>query len=277
MYVGEGAAPLLRVVGAAAGDARGAAAREEHLVPFVREIVPQLDAGARTALLRPPPGLLELGRRRRLLAHLRPLLLVRRRAAPPPWRGEQRPRTSTDGPRLLLGQRRASGSSVQARPAAAVHPRRRPPAVPHALPLAARLLLPLHVLMGLDILSCPSTPRLPRLPAQEYAPPTRRLGAAPYMPTGRALAAAGRADLVREVQAAGGFLEVAQQLGLRARRRPKGFWDSQESLEQARAHGRAGQGLWDGLAEPGAGACSCARGARPASRRRALAGVAGLE
>jgi len=235
VYVGEGAAPLLRVVGAAAGDARGAAAREEHLVPFVREIVPQLDAGARTALLRPPPGLLELGRRRRLLAHLRPLLLVRRRAAPPPWRGEQRPRTSTDGPRLLLGQRRASGSSVQARPAAAVHPRRRPPAVPHALPLAARLLLPLHVLMGLDILSCPSTPRLPRLPAQEYAPPTRRLGAAPYMPTGRALAAAGRADLVREVQAAGGFLEVAQQLGLRARRRPKGFWDSQESLEQARA------------------------------------------
>jgi len=91
VYVGEGAAPLLRVVGAAAGDARGAAAREEHLVPFVREIVPQLDAGARTALLRPPPGLLELGRRRRLLAHLRPLLLVRRRAARPPCGGGAAP------------------------------------------------------------------------------------------------------------------------------------------------------------------------------------------
>jgi hypothetical protein len=86
------------------------------------------------------------------------------------------------------------------------------------------------------------------------------------MPTGRALAAAGRADLVREVQAAGGFLEVAQQLGLRARRRPKGFWDSQESLEQARAQGRVGQGFW-------AAWRSMRGGARSAIRRSALAGV----
>lgn len=58
-------------------------------------------------------------------------------------------------------------------------------------------------------------------------------GAMPYMPTRRALAAAGRGDLVRAVLAAGGFLAVAQQLGLRARRRPTGYWDSLESLEQA--------------------------------------------
>lgn len=77
--MGEGAAPLLRVVDREAGAALGVATRAEHLVPFVREIMPQLDAAARTALLQPPPGLLELGQRRMLLEHLRPQLLVGQR------------------------------------------------------------------------------------------------------------------------------------------------------------------------------------------------------
>lgn len=84
VYTGEGAAPLLRVVNAspdhpasAPGAPLAPRAREEHLVPFVREIVPAVDAGARVALLQAPPGLLELGSRRALLEGLRPQLLVR--------------------------------------------------------------------------------------------------------------------------------------------------------------------------------------------------------
>ena len=83
VYTGEGAAPLLRVVNTtsnpdpAAGAPLAPCGREEHLVPFVREIVPAVDADARVALLQAPPGLLELGRRRALLEGLRPQLLVR--------------------------------------------------------------------------------------------------------------------------------------------------------------------------------------------------------
>ena len=83
VYTGEGAAPLLRVVnttpdpGAAPGAPLAPCVREEHLVPFVREIVPAVDADAQVALLQAPPGLLELGRRRALLEGLRPQLLVR--------------------------------------------------------------------------------------------------------------------------------------------------------------------------------------------------------
>ena len=83
VYTGEGAAPLLRVVNTttnpdpAAGAPLAPCAREEHLVPFVREIVPAVDADARVALLQAPPGLLELGRRCALLEGLRPQLLVR--------------------------------------------------------------------------------------------------------------------------------------------------------------------------------------------------------
>ena len=43
-----------------------------------------------------------------------------------------------------------------------------------------------------------------------------------YMPTRRALEGAGRSDLVRDVLAAGGFLEVALAVGMRSRRRPIG-------------------------------------------------------
>lgn len=42
------------------------------------------------------------------------------------------------------------------------------------------------------------------------------------MPTKEALKAAGRDDLIKLVTLAGGFTEVAQYLGLRARRRPQG-------------------------------------------------------
>lgn len=56
--------------------------------------------------------------------------------------------------------------------------------------------------------------------------------AARTMPTRAALQAAGRADIVRAVRAAGGSLAVAQRLGLRSRRRPVGFWDSTDNLDE---------------------------------------------
>ncbi|KAK9813221.1 hypothetical protein WJX72_010952 [[Myrmecia] bisecta] len=57
-----------------------------------------------------------------------------------------------------------------------------------------------------------------------------------YMPTRRQLEAAGRADLVRDIQQAGGFLEVATLLGLRSRRRPIGYWDNADNLDQEMSH-----------------------------------------
>lgn len=54
------------------------------------------------------------------------------------------------------------------------------------------------------------------------------------MPTRAVLQAAGRADIVRAIRAAGGSLAVAQRLGLRSRRRPVGFWDSTDNLDEVR-------------------------------------------
>jgi hypothetical protein len=52
------------------------------------------------------------------------------------------------------------------------------------------------------------------------------------MPTRAALVAAGRSDLARCVVRAGGFLEVAQALGLRSRRRPPGWWEDEANLDR---------------------------------------------
>eukprot|EP00850_Spirogloea_muscicola_P003454 SM000014S00242 [mRNA] locus=s14:214001:216641:+ [translate_table: standard] len=57
-----------------------------------------------------------------------------------------------------------------------------------------------------------------------------RLGQ-PYMPTRRQLVAAGRQDIVARIAAAGGFLSVAEALGLRARRRPNGFWEDLRNVD----------------------------------------------
>lgn len=52
-----------------------------------------------------------------------------------------------------------------------------------------------------------------------------------YMPTRAQLQAVGRFDLARRIQATGGFLFVAQCLGLKSTRRPNGFWDDLEKLD----------------------------------------------
>jgi len=52
------------------------------------------------------------------------------------------------------------------------------------------------------------------------------------MPTRAALCAAGREDLLRALRCAGGTLAVAQRLGLWCARRPVGFWDSTDNLDE---------------------------------------------
>ncbi|KAH7437044.1 hypothetical protein KP509_05G053700 [Ceratopteris richardii] len=52
-----------------------------------------------------------------------------------------------------------------------------------------------------------------------------------YMPTREQMYSVGRSDLVRQVQDAGGFLYVANVLGLKATRRPNGFWDDLQRLD----------------------------------------------
>lgn len=121
----------------------------EHLIPLVRSIVPRVDPGARRLLVEPPDGLLDLGRRRALLARLRAELTS--------FLDSEGEGSSGEGPQNS-----------------------RPPA----------------------------------------------------MPRRRELVAAGRRDLVRLIAAAGGFVEVAQELGFEASRRPPGYWEDEEALDR---------------------------------------------
>lgn len=52
-----------------------------------------------------------------------------------------------------------------------------------------------------------------------------------HMPTRASLVSAGHADLVRDVDRAGGFAAVALAVGLRSRRRPVGYWDNMDNLD----------------------------------------------
>ncbi len=52
------------------------------------------------------------------------------------------------------------------------------------------------------------------------------------MPNRQTLEQMGESRLLRGILNAGGFLHVAQQLGLRVSRRPKGYWDSIENLDE---------------------------------------------
>ena len=63
------------------------------------------------------------------------------------------------------------------------------------------------------------------------------------MPSARQLEDTGRRDLVAAVRRAGGFLEVAQALGLRSQRKPAGFWDDEMNLGgwAGALRGRAGR------------------------------------
>lgn len=69
-------------------------------------------------------------------------------------------------------------------------------------------------------------------PDQALQPHPDQASQQPRMPTRAALRAAGRVDILRALRAAGGSLAVAQRLGLRCRRRPTGFWDSTDNLEE---------------------------------------------
>lgn len=53
-----------------------------------------------------------------------------------------------------------------------------------------------------------------------------------YMPSICSLVASGHSDIVPLIEAAGGFFQVAQSLSLRTRRKPPGFWDNEESLDE---------------------------------------------
>ena len=79
----------------------------------------------------------------------------------------------------------------------------------------------------------PPRPDQAQQPRPDEAPlPRPDQATQPRMPTLAALRAAGRDDIVRALRAAGGSLAVAQRLGLRCRRRPTGFWDSTDNLDE---------------------------------------------
>ncbi|KAL4458291.1 hypothetical protein ABPG75_013156 [Micractinium tetrahymenae] len=139
------AQPLLHVCTPADPQQPAGAPREEHLIPYVAQIVPSIDTAAALVYIQPPAGLLELGRQHLLMARL-----------------ERDLEPYTHPPPLSLLSR-----------------------------------------MGLRT-----------------------------MPTSAQLAAAGRRDLIAAVKRAGGFLEVAQALGLRSQRKPAGYWEDESNLDE---------------------------------------------
>lgn len=81
---------------------------------------------------------------------------------------------------------------------------------------------------------CPHAARPCRRDLEPYTHPAplsllSRMGLR-IMPTSAQLAAAGRRDLAAAVRRAGGFLEVAQALGLRSQRKPAGYWEDEANL-----------------------------------------------
>ncbi|CAK0783921.1 hypothetical protein CVIRNUC_007121 [Coccomyxa viridis] len=133
--------PNLLVINEAPGRGYGT---ERHFIPYVPQIVQQVNDIERELLVKAPTGLLSLGREKAALAYVEPLL------------------------RAFMQQQQT------------------PEGAAHGAP----------------------------------------------MPTRSELLAAGQQHLVRAIQHAGGFLTVAQLLGLRCKRRPPGYWDSPDVLDE---------------------------------------------
>lgn len=57
-------------------------------------------------------------------------------------------------------------------------------------------------------------------------------GGSVLMPTRRELENTGRKDLIKAISKAGGFLEVAQALNYRSKRRPPGYWEDETILDR---------------------------------------------
>ena len=74
---------------------------------------------------------------------------------------------------------------------------------------------------GQKSIHCGPGPELEAYGSPPYGSVAERLGQC-FMPTRKRLKAAGREDLIKLVTKAGGFMQVAQCLGLRSCRRPQG-------------------------------------------------------
>lgn len=72
-----------------------------------------------------------------------------------------------------------------------------------------------------------------------YAPPAPGVSiieGVRMMPTKKQLLEAGRKDVIRMINEAGGFIDVAAQLGFRAKRKPPGYWEDESALDTELAY-----------------------------------------
>ena len=168
----------LRIINTDVDPKYGPGAVETHLIPYA---VPDIVRSARvgvgqisTLSIAPPPGLLDLGRRRLLIGYLGPRLRAAAATAAAAAESEAGAGDGGDGRRTRRQGGSGRGTSHQA---------------------------PSSASSGL------------------------------LMPTRAQLEAAGEGDLARDVADAGGFASVALAVGLRARRRPVGYWDNPDNLD----------------------------------------------
>lgn len=203
----------------------------EHLIPFVRSIVPRIDPGKKRLLVDPPRGLLDLGRRKALLQHLkgeliafaksqqRDQLLQREREEEKREQGDLM--TNGGAGDTLLD---IAGSANSEGEIADIHT--------HASK-NGNTYDGTNNSTGSDLSTANvSSTTINSTVNINDSRSSFSSGSEFVMPMRRELEAAGRHDLVKVIQSAGGFIEVAQELGLRSVRRPPGYWEDEDALDR---------------------------------------------
>jgi hypothetical protein len=161
----------------------------EHLIPLVRSIVPRIDPGTKRLLVDPPGGLLDLGKRRAVLQHLKIELTQF---------------IMKEKQNRIINNKESSGGNNRDYINSTTNEDR--------------------LLNEQNLREDNSGGQYGNINNDNY-----------YilnMPLRRELESSGRKDLVKVIQSAGGFIEVAQDLGFKPVRRPPGYWEDEEALDR---------------------------------------------
>ena len=219
---------ILRVVNSDVPSRFGPGAAEHHLLPYVRDVIPAARPALRTLVASPPRGLLRLGRQRLLIEYLRPRLHAIARELAGGGRGEIEEEEGMEAKKK--GEKTPGGRSLDD-----FDPER-----------------------DFDDGDSDNDDDDDDFASDLDAPRSSSSRTAVMMPTLAQLAAwrggsgtgtetAREGDgeegegeegqtvgqqLVRDVKDAGGAAAVAAAVGLRAKRRPVGYWDNLDTLDE---------------------------------------------
>ena len=241
---------ILRVVSAEVPSRFGPGAAEHHLLPYVRDVIPAARPALRTLVASPPRGLLRLGRQRLLIEYLKPKLhAIARELA---GRGD-------GGKEEVAKKEKEEGSDF----GDDFDPERDfvddgfddELDAPRASSLRTAVMMPTLAQLaawrgtGSGSGSGSGTSEGEEGQQNDGSPPS--LGQ----------------QLVRDVRDAGGTAAVAAAVGLRAKRRPVGYWDNLDTLDEELALFVAAHWVELSTSDFGAGPTAAARAGKEGGRR----------